>query len=254
MKIAIITGGSSGIGRAAALSLARRGVGTLFTFHSNEAWARSAAEEIERAGGAAAALKLDVSQVATFDAFVTETRRVLRERFRRDDFDFLVNNAGIGGGKPFEDVTEAQLDRLFDTNFKGPFFLTQKLLPLLVDGGHIVNVSSNSTRIISPGYSAYGASKAALTVVTKYWAKELARRQIRVNSVSPGPVLTNLSDGIERGAMAKHPEYLEPLAAQTALGRIGQPDDVGAAIAALLSDDNRWVTGVDLEVSGGFML
>lgn len=250
MKVALITGGSSGIGRATALQLARRGVGVVFTFHNNEAWARSAVEDVERAGGAVVALKLDVSRVATFDPFVAEVGRVLRERFQRTDFDFLVNNAGIGGGTPFEEITEPQFDRLFDTNFKGPFFLTQKLLPLLVDGGRIVNVSSGSTRLISHGYSAYGASKAALTVVTRYWAKELAPRQIRVNSVSPGPVLTNLADG----AMAKHPEYLEPLAAQTALGRIGQPDDVGSAIAALLSDDNRWVTAVDIDVSGGFLL
>ena len=250
MKVALITGGSSGIGRATALQLARRGIGVLFTFNTNEAWGRSAVEDVERAGGTVAALKLDVSQVATFDAFVNEVREVLRKWFQRADFDFLVNNAGIGGGTPFEEITEAQFDRLLDTNFKGPFFLTQKLLPLLASGGHIVNVSSGSARLISHGYSAYGASKAALTVVTKYWAKELARRQIRVNSVSPGPVLTNLADG----AMVKHPEYLEPLAAQTALGRIGQPDDVGSAIAALLSDDNQWVTAADLDVSGGFML
>lgn len=250
MKVALITGGSSGIGRATALQLARRGVGVLFTFHANEAWARAAAEDVERAGGTAAALRLDVSRVATFDEFVGEVRRALQGRFARDDLDYLVNNAGVGGGAPFEEVTEAQFDRLFATNIKGPFFLTQKLLPLLVDGGHVVNVSSASTRVITPGYSAYGASKAALTVVTRYWAKELARRQIRVNSVSPGPVLTNLGDG----ALLRHPEYLDPLAAQTALGRVAQPDDVGAAIAALLSDDNRWVTAVDIDVSGGFML
>jgi len=164
--------------------------------------------------------------------------------------DYLVNNAGMGGGTPFAEITEAQFDAMFTANFKGPFFLTQKLLPVLSDGGHIVNVSSSAARLVSVGYSAYGASKAALSAVTRCWAKELAPRGIRVNSVSPGPVRTNLGDG----AFAKHPEYIPMLAAQTLVGRIAEPDDIGQVIATLLSDECRYLTAADLDVSGGFMV
>jgi NAD(P)-dependent dehydrogenase (short-subunit alcohol dehydrogenase family) len=249
-KVALVTGGSSGIGRSVALQLARREVGVLFTYRRQPDAARAVVAEIEAGGGTAAALPLDLATVDGLDAFVTRVRDTLEAKWGRRELDVLVNNAGMGGGTPFEKITEAEFDAMFTTNFKGPFFLTQKLLPLLADGGHIVNVSSSSARLVSVGFSAYGASKAALTAVTRSWAKELAPRRIRVNSVSPGPVVTNLADG----AFAKHPEYIPMLAAQTLVGRIAEPDDVGEVIVALLSDACRHLTASDLDVSGGFMV
>lgn len=250
MNIALITGASSGIGYSAAIQVAQRGVGVILTYHRQPDGAQAAVREIEAAGGAAVALQLDVSQISTFAAFGVQVKQLLQERWQRDSLDYLVNNAGVAGGTPFAEISEREYDRLLDTNLKGPFFLTQTLLPLISDGGHIVNVSSNAARLASPGFSAYGASKAGLTALTRYLAKELSPRGIRANSVSPGPVLTNLADG----AFAKHPEYIAPLAAQTALGRIGTPEDLGRVIAALLSEDCGWITAQDIEVSGGFLL
>ncbi|MFT3706169.1 MAG: SDR family oxidoreductase [Archangium sp.] len=246
MKIAIVTGGSSGVGRSTVLQLTRQGYGVIFTFRTRAEEAQALAAETRDA----VALPLDVADVATFDGFVARVRSTLHQRWKRDDFDVLVNNAGMGGGMPFTEVTDAYFERMFATNFKGPFFLTQKLVPLLREGGHIVNVSSRSTALTSAGYSVYGATKSALTTVTRYWAKELAPRKIRVNSISPGPILTNLGDS----AFAKHPEYIAPLAASTLLGRIAQPDDVADVIVSLLGDSFRYVTGTDLDVSGGFQL
>jgi NAD(P)-dependent dehydrogenase (short-subunit alcohol dehydrogenase family) len=250
MKTAIVTGASSGIGRATALALARQKWGVIITYNSRSDAAKALIEEVERTGGTAAAAKLDLSKVGSFDAFAANTRANLREHFQREDFDLLVNNAGVGGGMPFGDITEAYFDAMFAANFKGPFFLTQKLTPLMIDGGHIVNVSSGSAYLAAVGYSAYGPTKAALTSVTRYWAKEFAPRKIRVNSVSPGPVLTNFADG----AFTKHPEYIEPLGASTLIGRIAQPEDIGEAIAALASESCRYLTAADVDVSGGFMI
>lgn len=250
MKVAIVTGGSNGIGRATALELGRRGTGVILTYHSNRSGAEEVVNEIERGqGGCALALELDLGQPATFESFA---RRVFQqlESWGRARFDYLVNNGGIGGGMPFFEVTPAYFDDILGTNFKGPYFLTQRLLPLIEDGGRIVNTSSNASRGSFVGFSAYGPSKAALTSWTRYLACELAPRRIRVNAVSPGPVHTNLGGG----AFDKHPEYIEPLARQTALGRIGMPQDLAGVIAGLLSDDFGWVTGQDLEVSGGFLL
>lgn len=250
MKIAIVTGGSNGIGKAAALELGRRGVGVVLTYHSAAQQARELVEELERAGARAAALQLDLSQPSTFDAFVRQLQATLDAGWQRRRFDYLVNNGGIGGGMPFAAMTEEYFDRILDTNFKGPFFLTQRLLPLLEDDGRIVNTSSSSSRGSFVGFSAYGPSKAALSSWTRYMAKELAPRGIRVNAVSPGPVRTNLGGG----AFDKHPELERPLADQTALGRIGEPDDVATVIADLLSDGFGWATAQDIEVSGGFLL
>jgi len=250
MKIAIITGGSNGIGKATALELARRGTGVILTYHSHRSGAEEVVREIEATGGQAIALKLDLSQSSTFTEFTTEVAAQLQQTWQRTTFDHLINNGGIGGGTPFDQIDEANFDLVMDTNFKGPFFLTQHLLPHLADGGRIVNVSSGASRIAPPGYSAYGPSKAALSCWTRYLAKELSPRGIRVNTVSPGPVLTNLADG----AFAKHPEFIQPLADQTALGRIGQPEDLAKVIANLLEDDFGWVTAQDIEVSGGFLL
>jgi len=250
MKIAIVTGASSGIGRATALQLARRGYGVVVTYNAGAALAQSLVREIESVGASVVAVHLDVGQMASLDAFVTRVRDLLRDKWDRKTFEVLVNNAGIGGGVPFVSVDEAYFDRMLAVNFKGPYFLTQKLLPLLADGAHIVNVSSGAARQAPAGYSVYGALKAATTSVTRYLAKELAARRMRVNSVSPGPVLTNIADG----AFDKHPEYIAPLAASTLLGRIAQPDDVAKAIASLLSDDFGYVTATDIDVSGGFMV
>jgi NAD(P)-dependent dehydrogenase (short-subunit alcohol dehydrogenase family) len=239
MKVALITGGSSGIGRSVVRQLAARQIGVIYTYNRQPA---------EAAPGTVA-LHLDLRELGTLDAFVDRVREALRG-FGTDKIDYLVNNAGTGGGTPFDAITEAGFDAMMAANFKGPFFLTQKLLPLLAEGAHILNVSSRSAHTPSVDFSLYGATKAALTSVTRTWAKELAPRKIRVNSISPGPVLTNFGDG----AFAKHPEYIAPLGAQTLIGRIAEPDDIGEIVSVLLSDACRYVTGADLDVSGGFML
>jgi NAD(P)-dependent dehydrogenase (short-subunit alcohol dehydrogenase family) len=251
MKIAIVTGGSNGIGRSTVQELSKKGIGVIFTYHSNKESADSLVREVEQTTSAkAVALKLDLSQRPTFDDFAQRVKDSLKTVWQRERFDYLVNNGGVGGAMMFGDMTEAYFDQIFDTNFKGPFFLTQRLIGLMEDGGRIVNTSSGAGRIAPPGYSAYGPSKAALAAWTRYLAKELAPRKIRVNAVSPGPVHTNISGG----AFDKHPEYIKPLADQTALGRIGVPRDVAGVIVGLLSDDFDWVTAQDIDVSGGFLL
>lgn len=250
-KIAIVTGGSNGIGKSTALELAKRGIGVILTYKSDKKGAEDVIREIEQHGAArAVGLKLDLSQKSTFKDFTQLAKMSLDEIWQRSSFDYLVNNGGIGGGMMFTDVTEDYFNQIFDTNFKGPFFLTQQLVGFMEDGGVIVNTSSTSSRIAPPGYSAYGPSKAALSSWTRYLAKELAPRKIRVNAVSPGPVHSNIGDG----AFDKHPEYIKPLADQTALGRIGAPQDVANVIANLLSEGFGWVTAQDLDVSGGFLL
>ncbi len=250
MKVAIVTGGSNGIGKSTALELGRRGVGVILTYHSHPKGADDVVRQIEQLGARAVGLKLDLSQRSTFADFTEQVKKHLAEIWRKDTFDYLVNNGGIGGGMIFSAMTEEYFDAILNTNFKGPVFLTQQLLPLMADGGRIVNTSSNSKSITPPGYSIYGSLKAALSTWTRYLAKELAPRQFRVNAVSPGPVRSNFGDGV----FDKHPEYIQPLADQTALGRIAEPEDVGRVIANLLSDDFGWVTAQDIEVSGGFML
>lgn len=251
MKIAIVTGGSNGIGKATALELGRRGIGVIFTYHANQKGADEIVREIEQAGMTrAVALKLDLSRPSTFGEFTAAVKKTLREVWSRDTFDYLVNNGGVGGGMPFTEITEEYFDHIFDTNFKGPFFLTQELIGFIEDGGRIVNTSSSSSSRAFVGYSAYGSSKAALASWTRYLAKELAPRQIRVNAVSPGPTRTNFGDG----AFDKNPEFSEILGAQIALGRIGQPNDLAKVIVNLLSDDFGWMTAQDIEVSGGHLL
>lgn len=261
MNIAIIIGGSAGVGRSLALALAGRQHGIVLTYRTRAAEADAVVAEIRSGGGVAVALPLELADLASHPAFVERVRVALREHWQRDHFDLLVNNAGVGGGMAFGEVTEAYYDTMFATNLKGPFFLTQRLVPLLRDGGQIVNVSSNAAgAVTTPGYSVYGASKAGLTTVTRYWAKELAPRRIRVNSVSPGPIYTGFgmlrSDGQvdAKAGLISHPEYIEPLGAQHLLGRIAQPEDVADAIVALTSDGCRFLTGTDLDVSGGFMI
>jgi NAD(P)-dependent dehydrogenase (short-subunit alcohol dehydrogenase family) len=248
-KIAIITGASRGLGRNTAIHLARRGVYVLFTYRSNQKAAESLIREIEATGQKAAAFRLDTGDVSSFDGFVADVRQTLQQ-WGRERFDFLVNNAGQSLHASFAETTEAQFDAIVNVHFKGVFFLTQKLLPLLNDGGRIVNLSSGLARFALPGTSVYGAMKGAVEVLTRYLAKELGPRGITVNAVAPGAIQTDFSGGIVRD----NPEVNKRVADMTALGRAGVPDDIGPMIAALLSDDNRWVNGQRIEVSGGAAL
>lgn len=249
-QIAVITGGSRGLGRNTALSLARRGVGSIITYHENRADADAVVASIRALGCEAAALRLDTGDVALFDDFAALVGRVAQEKWGREQFDFLVNNAGVGLSVPFEQTTEADFDRLFNIHLKGVFFLTQKLLPLIADGGRIVNISTGLTRFAVPGSAAYASMKGAVEVLTRYLAKELGSRGIAVNAVAPGAIATDFNGGHVRD----NAESNRLVAAATALGRAGLPDDIGPMIAALLSDDNRWVNAQRIEVSGGMLL
>ena len=248
-KIAIVTGGSRGLGRNTVLHLAERGVRSIFTYHSNRAEADKVVAAANEAGGTAVALPLDTGKVSTFDSFVQEVTQAL-EGMGTDRFDFLVNNAGTSHHAPFEQVTEEDFDSLYHVHFKGVFFLTQKLLPLLNDGGRIVNVSSGLTRVSFPGSSAYASMKGAVEVLTRYLAKELGPRRITVNTVAPGAVQTDFSGGIVRD----NPAVNKLVSDITALGRPGLPDDIGPMIASLLAEDNRWVNAQRIEVSGGMSI
>ncbi|WP_394617880.1 SDR family NAD(P)-dependent oxidoreductase [Lentzea sp. JNUCC 0626] len=249
MSAAIVTGSSSGIGWSTAVELAGRGFAVILTYSSNEAGAKQAVDLIERNGGKATALHLDVGRSDTFPAFRAEVTEVLRG-WGTDTFEVLVNNAGFAETALFPDMGEELFDRLYRVLLKGPFFLTQTLLPLLADGGVVINTTSSSTEQAEPGYSGYASMKGALVVLTRYLAKELSPRGIRVNSVSPGATRTRLGGD----AFEKYPEVIPALAANTALGRVGEPDDVAVAIAALAGPDGRWITAQNVEVSGGFGL
>jgi NAD(P)-dependent dehydrogenase (short-subunit alcohol dehydrogenase family) len=245
-KIAIITGGSRGLGRSTVLSLAKRGVDSIFTYHSNRAEAEKVSELVADAGRRAIALQLDTGNVRTFDSFVSSTRQALA-KLGAERFDYLINNAGTSLHKNFDQTTEEELDAIYNVHFKGVFFLTQKLLPLINDGGRIVNISSGLARFSLQGSSAYGSMKGAVEVLTRYLAKELGPRGIAVNTVAPGAIETDFSGGMVRD----NPEVNKRVAEVTALGRAGQPDDIGPMIAALLSEDNRWINAQRIEVSGG---
>lgn len=251
-KIAIVTGASSGIGYGTAVALAERGVDSIVTFHRNPAGVQRVVEAVAQRGARAIPLQLDLGRSDTFGVFRDEVAGALQRHWQASAFDCLVNNAGVAGMAMFGDTTEAQFDELARVLLKGPYFLTQALLPQLAAGGAIVNVTSSSTlpTSVSPGFSAYAAMKGGLTTLTRYMAKEFGGRGIRVNSVAPGPTRTRLGDD----GFDKYPDMIPPLVAKTAFGRIGEPRDVGDVIAALLSDECRWVTGQDIEVSGGFGL
>ncbi|WP_159996716.1 SDR family NAD(P)-dependent oxidoreductase [Roseomonas sp. 18066] len=246
-KITLITGGSRGLGRNAALAVARRGGDVVLTYRSGAAEAEAVIAEIAALGRRAVALPLDTGDAASFANFADRLRQALRDTWARDSFDHLVNNAGHGDYAPIGETTEAQFDRLVDVHFKGVFFLTQALLPLIADGGRIVNLSSGLTRRPFPGYAAYAAVKGAVEILTLYLAKELGARGIAVNTVAPGAIETDFGGG----AVRDNAEVNKLFAEMTALGRAGVPDDIGPMIAGLLGEENRWVNAQRIEVSGG---
>jgi NAD(P)-dependent dehydrogenase (short-subunit alcohol dehydrogenase family) len=249
-QIAIVTGGSRGIGRNIVVRLAGRGVNSIFTYNSNQAEAEKVIGLVAETAQKAIALQLDTGKAGTFDVFVQNVQAALKT-LGATQFDFLVNNAGNNHhNMAFEQATEEELDSLYNVHFKGVFFLTQKLLPLIKDGGRIVNVSTARTRLISPGGAAYGSMKGAVEVLTKYMAKELGSRRIAVNVVAPGATETDFSGGIVRD----NPAVNRRVAEGTLLGRAGVPDDLGLMISSLLSDDNRWINAERIEVTGGYVL
>ncbi|WCK05453.1 SDR family NAD(P)-dependent oxidoreductase [Agrobacterium tumefaciens] len=249
-QIALITGASRGLGRNIALHLAKRGVHIVGTYRSGSAEAEALRHEIEALGGKAVMLALDVTDVASFTAFAGQVANALVAEFGSERFDFLVNNAGNGLFANFTEATEEQFDSLIATHLRGPVFLTQKLLPLIKDGGRILNVSSGFTRFTLPGYSLYAAAKAGIEVLTRFLAVELGARQIRVNAISPGAIATDFGGGAVRDN-----EGVNAYVAQgIALGRVGQPDDIGGAVAAILSDDLAWANGTTFDISGGQLL
>ncbi|WP_322101873.1 SDR family NAD(P)-dependent oxidoreductase [Paraburkholderia sp. J41] len=248
-KVAVVTGGSRGLGRSTVLNLAKRGVSSIFTYHSAEDEARSVTALVKDAGATAVSLQLDTGDVSSLAGFVERLKTAL-VKLGAEGIDYLVNNAGISNHTTFLEVTEEELDKLYDVNFKGVFFLTQKLLPLLNDGGSIVNISSGVTRFVNPDSTAYAVFKGAIEVFTRYLAHDLGKRNINVNTVAPGAIQTDFSGGVVRD----NPAVNKLVSEMTALGRPGLPEDIGQMIASLLSDGNHWVNAQRIEVSGGMRL
>ncbi|MBN8896656.1 MAG: SDR family oxidoreductase, partial [Rhodospirillales bacterium] len=250
VKIALVTGASRGLGRSMAIALARKGVDVIGTYHSNQKEADATAAAIEALGRKAMMFRLDTGDTAGFAAFAAELKQTLTADWGRSSFDFLVNNAGIGISAPFAETSEADFDRLMNIHLKGVFFLTQRLLPLIADGGRIVNLSSGLARFSLPGYAAYAAMKGGVEVLTRYLAKELGPRGIAVNTIAPGAIETDFGGGAVRDDQRVNAF----VASVTALGRPGLPDDIGPAVASLLMEDNRWINGQRIEVSGGMFV
>jgi NAD(P)-dependent dehydrogenase (short-subunit alcohol dehydrogenase family) len=249
-KIAIITGGSRGLGRNTALAVAARGIDVIFTYRTNKAEAEKVAAEIKASGRKALALQLDTGDSASFPAFAETIAAALRDVWGRAHFEYLVNNAGHSAPGLIATMSEADFDGLYQVHFKGVVFLTQKLLPLIADGGRIVNLSSGLARFSLPGYAAYASMKGAIEVFTRYLAKEVGPRGIAVNVVAPGAIETDFGGG----AVRDNADLNKFVASVTAMGRVGVPDDIGPMIATLLADENRWLTGQRIEVSGGMFL
>lgn len=249
-KIALITGASRGLGKNTALKLAQKGIDVIITYRSKKEEADEVVNQIELGGQTAAALQLDTSKVGTFEDFKTQLTAVLKEKWNRDTFDFLVNNAGIDAASPFAQTTEEDFDNLFNVHFKGVYFLTQTLLQTIADGGRIINISTGLTRFATPGYAAYASMKGAVEVFTKYLAKELGSRGIAANLVAPGIIETDFT----KRAFESHPQMHEFISSITALGRPGQPDDIGGIIAFLCTEDARWINAQRIEASGGMFL
>ena len=248
--IALITGGSRGLGRSTALKLAEHGTDVLITYHRNRTEADAVVEQIRARGRRAAALPLDTTDIAGFEAFAVQLREVLQQHFGAERFDYLVNNAGFGDDASIAEATEMQFDRLMNVHFKGVFFLTQRLLPLIADGGRIINISSGLTRFTYPGKAVYAAMKGAVEVLTRYLAKELGPRRIAVNTVAPGAIATDFGGGVVRD----NPHVHQAIASVTALGRVGLPEDIGGAIAHLLAPESGWINGERIQITGGMNL
>ncbi len=249
-KIALVTGGSRGLGKSMALSLAQKGLNVVLTYHSKKAEAEEVVAEIEKLGQKAVALQLNVAEVSSFDSFFQNAKTAMQNTFGTDKIDFLINNAGIGVHESIATTTENQLDNMVNIHFKGPFLLTQKALDVLNDGGGIVNISSGLTRFSFPGYAAYASMKGAIETLTSYQAKEFGDRKIRVNVVAPGAIETDFGGG----AVRDNEQLNQFVASLTALGRVGLPDDIGGVVAFLCSEDAKWVNGQRIEVSGGMNL
>jgi NAD(P)-dependent dehydrogenase (short-subunit alcohol dehydrogenase family) len=249
-RIALITGGSRGLGHNMALAVAKRGIHVVVTYKSQSEAAQTLVQNIEKQGGKALALQLDVGDTTRFAGFANELRTALARHWKREQIDYLVNNAGMGVYATYEQTTEEQFDALMNVHLKGVFFLTQKLLPLIADGGRIINISSGLTRFTFPGYAAYAAMKGGIEVLTHYLAKELGPRGIAVNTVAPGAIETDFGGG----AVRDNSDLNRMIASQTALGRVGLPEDIGGVVAALLAPESCWVNAQRIEVSGGMLI
>ncbi|SDE47118.1 NAD(P)-dependent dehydrogenase, short-chain alcohol dehydrogenase family [Mucilaginibacter pineti] len=249
-KIALVTGGSRGLGKNAALSLAQKGINVIFTYNSKKDEADALVAELEKAGVKAATLQLNTGNVKSFDSFFESITTLLKDKFDTDHFDFLINNAGIGHHALFAETTEEDFDNILNIHFKGVFFLTQKALPLINDGGRIINLSSGLARFSFPGSSTYASMKGAVEVLTRYLAKELGARGITANIVAPGAIETDFSGGMVRD----NQELNKTISGLTALGRVGLPDDIGGVVSFLCTEDARWINGQRIEVSGGMNL
>ncbi|MCD6068069.1 MAG: NAD(P)-dependent dehydrogenase, short-chain alcohol dehydrogenase family [Bacteroidetes bacterium] len=249
-KIALVTGGSRGLGKNMALSLAKKGINVLLTYNSKKEEALAVVAEIEKTGVKAAALQLNAGDVKSFDAFFSAVKTVLKDTFQSEHFDFLINNAGTALYAPFAETTEEQFDTALNIHYKGVFFLTQKALPIINDGGRIINISSGLARFAFHGSSAYGSMKGAIEVLTRYLAKELGPRGIAANVVAPGAIETDFGGGRVRD----NKEINDHISGITALGRVGVPDDIGGVVAFLCTEEARWINAQRIEVSGGTYL
>lgn len=247
MKIAIITGGSRGLGKSMALNIAAKGHDVILTYNSKQQDAEDVVKQIKQIGRKSIALELDVSNMDSINTFVTQVKNDLHKYWGRTAFDYLINNAGIGIGASIMEMTEEQFEQLMKIHLKAPFFLTQKLLPIMNDGGQVINISTGLTRITFPGYAAYAAMKGGVEVLTRYMAQEFGVRNITVNAVAPGAIETDFG----HGAVRDNKEINDMIASHTALGRVGLPNDIGRMVASLISEDNHWITAQRIEVSGG---
>lgn len=247
IKIALVTGGSRGLGKDMAISIAKKGINVILTYRNNEADAAQTVKDIEALGQKAVAIKLNMSATESLNDFVENVKSILQSDFDTASFDYLINNAGMGATVPFEEVTEEMFTDFLNVHFKSIFFLTQKLVPYINAGGRIINISSGTTRFANPGYSVYASMKGAIETFTKYLAKELGAKGIGANVVAPGPVETDFNNG----AIRNNPQLKGMLSAMSPLGRVGAPDDIGGVVAFLCTDDAKWVNGQRIEVSGG---